>query len=204
MPSATWLLDASGIRPELRQLAAGDVLFGQGDAATATYAVESGRVRLVRRTVDDHLVVLHTARVGDVFAEAALFSGAYHCDAIAAVPSRVWRYPKDQLLPALRANPDLSEAFMARLARQVQGLRSRLELRNVRSARERVFQYLLLAAGSDGRTVTLDGPLQDMAADIGLTREALYRTLAALEADGVISRREHAIVVRKALERHAV
>jgi CRP-like cAMP-binding protein len=177
---------------------------GQGDGATAIYAVESGRVRLVRRTVDDHLVVLHTAQAGDVFAEAALFSRAYHCDAIAAVPSRVWRYPKGQLLPALRANPDLSEAFMARLARQVQGLRSRLELRNIRSARERVFQYLLLAAGSDGRTVTLDGPLQDMAADLGLTREALYRTLAALEADGVISRREQAIVVRKALERHAV
>ena len=49
-----------------------------------------------------------------------------------------------------------------------------------------------------------DSPLQDMAADLGLTREALYRTLAALEADGVISRRDHAIVVRKALERHAV
>ena len=31
--------------------------------------------------------------------------------------------------------------------------------------------------------MTSDGPLQDMAADLGLTCEALYRTLAALEAD---------------------
>jgi len=198
MPPATWLQDASGIRPELLQLAAAGVLFGQGDAATAIYIVESGRVRLLRRTLDDHLVALHTARAGDVFAEAALFSGTYHCDAVAAVASRVWRYPKDQLLPAFRANPDLSEAFMERLARQVQRLRSRLELRNIRSARERVFQYLLLVSGSDGRTVTLDGPLQDIAADLGLTREALYRTLAALEADGVISRRKQAIVILKA------
>jgi CRP/FNR family transcriptional regulator, dissimilatory nitrate respiration regulator len=197
MPSATWLQEASGVRAELEHLAAGDVLFSQGDAATAIYAVESGRVQLTRRTVDDHLVVLHTARAGDVFAEAALFADAYHCDAVAATPSRIWRYPKDQLLPTFRANPDLSVAFMARLARQVQGLRSRLELRNIRSARERVFQHLLLAAGPDGRTVALDGPLQDMAADLGLTREAVYRTLAALEADGVISRREGTIVLRK-------
>lgn len=193
----TWLDELSGGRGELRQFAAGDVLFRQGDAATAIYAVKSGRVRLLRRTVDDHLVVLHTARNGESFAEAALFSEVYHCDAVAAVPSRIWRYPKDQLLAALRANPSLWEAFVARLARQVQGLRSRLELRNIRSARERVFQYLLLAAGPDGRTVALDGQLQDIAADLGLTREAFYRTVASLEAKGVIARTEQAIVLRK-------
>lgn len=200
MRSATWILTASGIHSELEQLAAGDVLFGQGDVVTAIYAVESGRMRLVRRTVDDHLVVLHTARAGDLFAEAALFSETYHCDAIAAVPSRVWKYPKGQLLAALRVNPDLSEAFMARMASQTQALRSRLELRNIRSARERIFQHLLLSAGADGRTITMDGQLQDMAADLGLTREAFYRTLAALEADGVISRQEGVIVIRRALE----
>lgn len=194
---ATWLHELSGGRGELRQVAAGDVLFSQGDAATAIHAVESGRVRLLRRTVDDHLVVLHTARSGESFAEAALFSQIYHCDAVAAVPSQIWRYPKDQLIPALHANPDLWEAFVARLARQVQGLRSRLELRNIRSARERVFQYLLLVAGPDGRTVALDGQLQDMAADLGLTREAFYRTVAALEAEGVIARMEQAIVLRQ-------
>ena len=69
--------------------------------------------------------------------------------------------------------------------------------RNIHSARERVFQHLLLAAVPDGRTVALDGPLQDVAADLGLTREAVYRTLAALEADGMISRREGTIVLRK-------
>lgn len=194
---ATWLQELSGGRGELQPFAAGDVLFSQGDAATAIYAVESGRLRLLRRTVDDHLVVLHTARSGEPFAEAALFSEIYHCDAVAAVPSRIWRYPKDQLLSVLRAHPELWEAFVARLARQVQGLRSRLELRNIRSARERVFQYLLLAAGPDGRTVALDGHLQDMAADLGLTREVFYRTVAALEAEGVITRTAEAIVIRK-------
>ena len=39
---------------------------------------------------------------------------------------------------------------MAHLARQVIGLRSRLEIRNIRSAQERVIQYLQLEA--DGET----------------------------------------------------
>lgn len=61
-----------------RVLAAGEILFRQGDRAAAIYKVESGRLRLVRRTVDDHLVILHTARRGEFFAEASLFADDPH------------------------------------------------------------------------------------------------------------------------------
>ena len=181
----------------VRELAEGDLLFQQGDAASAIFEVVSGRLRLVRRTIDDRLVALHTARPGDLLAEAALFSDVYHCDAIAAMASRIRVYPKRVLLSALRKYPSLFEAFAARLARQLQALRARLELRNIRSARQRLLQYLLLSAGGDGRTVAIDGQLQDLAADLGLSREALYRTLAVLEADGTIERSGIGIVLKK-------
>lgn len=187
LPSA---LDAGSA---VRELAAGELLFQQGDRAAAIYKVESGRLRLIRRTVDDHLVILHTARRGELFTEAALFADAYHCDAVAAAPSRVRVYPKAKVMAALRSDPALAEAFMARLARQLQELRARMELRNVRSARERVLQYLRLNVGIDGRSVPVEGELQDIAAEIGITREALYRTLAALEAEGRLTRTEAAI-----------
>src|SRR6516165_12080581 len=57
----------------IRVLASGELLFRQGDPAAAIYRVESGRLRLIRRTADDHLVILHTARRGEFFAEASLF-----------------------------------------------------------------------------------------------------------------------------------
>jgi CRP-like cAMP-binding protein len=98
---------------------------------------------------------------------------------------------------ALRKHPSLFEAFAARLARHLQALRARLELRNIRSARQRLIQYLRLSASADGRTVTIDGHLQDLAADLGMSREALYRTVAALEADGVIKRSTNGIVLKK-------
>jgi len=67
-------------------------------------------------------------------------------------------------------------------------LRTRIEQRNIRSARERVRHYLALNVGADGRTVELAGTLKDLAAELGLSHEALYRALAALERAGAIKR----------------
>ena len=179
----------------IRVLEARELLFQQGDRTAAIYKVESGRLRLIRRTVDDHLVILHTARQGDFFAEASLFAESYHCDAVAATPSRVRVYPKTTVMAALRADPDLAQAFMAQLAVQLQELRALMELRNIRSARERVLQYLRWRAIEQGHSIEIEGQLQDTAAEIGITREALYRTLAALEAEGHLSRTDTAIIL---------
>lgn len=46
----------------------------------------------------------------------------------------------------------------------------------------------------------VEGQLQDIAAEIGITREALYRALAALaalEAEGQLSRTDAAIILLK-------
>ncbi|MDE2167675.1 MAG: metalloregulator ArsR/SmtB family transcription factor [Alphaproteobacteria bacterium] len=188
-----WLA-ATGIATS-RDLVAGESLFHQGDTASAIYQVEQGRVLLTRCTADNRLITLHTARAGEFFAEAGLFSAVYHCDAVAAMPSRVWAYPKQRLLAAFQSDPALAFRFTATLARQIQSLRARLEGRNIRSARERVLHHLALAAGGNERSVHVDGTLINLAQEIGLTHEALYRTLAALEKEGVIRRRGREIVL---------
>ena len=184
-----------GDRVETRTVPRNTTLFRQGDEATAIYLVDSGRLRLERRTSDGRLVVIHTARPGEFFAEASLFSEVYHCDAVAAETCHVRRFPTAAVLSALRADPESALWFLAVVARQLQELRQRLELRNVRSAQERVQLFLTLHADRGG-TVALPGPLQDIGADIGLTREALYRALAALERRGVIRRSGRRIRLR--------
>jgi CRP-like cAMP-binding protein len=87
------------------------------------------------------------------------------------------------------------------MARQLQGLRQRLEVRNVGSARERVLLALSLRVTGSTNTVDLPAPLQDFAADIGLTREALYRTLAALEQEGRLKREGGRIILTNSFER---
>lgn len=196
-PPLDWMPAGVRARSTVRKLEAGRTLFRRGDKASAIFEVEQGRVQLIRHTVDDHPVVMHTALPGQLFAEAALFAGSYHCDAVAPVAALVRAYPKRELLAALRADPAIAERFMATLAHQVHALRARLEERNIRSARQRVLHHLSLRAGDDGRTMRLDGTLVEMAAEIGLTHEALYRTLAALEKGGIVRRTKSAIILRK-------
>jgi CRP-like cAMP-binding protein len=196
MSTLGWLPAAVRERSRVRELAAEEVLFRQGDKAFAIFEIDEGRLRLIRNTVDSRRVVLHTARAGELFAEAALFSGAYHCDAVAAVASRVRVYPKRDLLASFRADPIRGERFMATLARQIHTLRARLEERNIRSARERLLHHVALCAGTDGRTMPLEGTLMDLAAEIGLSHEALYRTLAGLEKEGAIRRTASGIMLQ--------
>jgi len=171
-----------------RNLVAGQVLFCQRDQALAIFVVEIGRFRLVRYTSEGNLVVLQVARAGESFGESALFSEVYNCDAVAEIPSRVIVYPKQLLLQVLRDQPDLVEDFISRFVRKSQSLKTSLELRSIRSARERVLQYLLMTAQPGETTVNFDRPFKDIASELGLSPEVLYRTLAQLERDGIITR----------------
>jgi CRP-like cAMP-binding protein len=90
-------------------------------------------------------------------------------------------------------------SFLADVAHQVIELRQRLELMKVRSAEERLMLYFDSNAEADGRTVKLRGQLQDIASDLGLTREALYRTLASLERAGAIERVGARILLKKSI-----
>ena len=83
------------------------------------------------------------------------------------------------------------------MAHQVIESRQRLELMKIRSAKHRVISYLDLHAGADG-PVTLKSELQDIASELGLTREALYRTLASLEHAGAIQRSRARIILKRA------
>jgi cAMP-binding proteins - catabolite gene activator and regulatory subunit of cAMP-dependent protein kinases len=168
-----------------------------GDATVAVFRVDHGRVRLVRHLEDGSSVTLHVARDGETFAEAALWAEAYHCDGVAEAPSEVTVIPKTDLLVALEDSPQAALALARDLASQVRDLRTRLELRTIRSAPERIVAWLRLQASGDPPTVRLDRPWTEIAADIGLTHEAIYRALAVLERAGRIARSNGSVIVAK-------
>jgi CRP/FNR family transcriptional regulator, dissimilatory nitrate respiration regulator len=179
------------------KLKAGEPLFRLGDETMGLCEVVTGRVRLARVDRSGREIVLHVAGPGETLAEASLFSPHYHCDAIANTDATVRVYPKRDVLAAFDENPKAARAFTETLAHQVMSLRTRIEQRNIRSARERVRHFLMLNVGEDRRTVELRGTLKDLAAEIGLTHEALYRTLATLERSGEIRRQGEKIVLSK-------
>jgi CRP-like cAMP-binding protein len=184
---------------ERRSLARNEALFRQGEKVTAIYFVEAGRLRLERQTFDGRSLVVGTTSSGKFFVEAALFADIFHCDAVATEPSQVRVYPKAAVLDALRADPANAISFLSLVAHQVIELRHRIEIMKVRSAKERVMLYLDLNAGPDGRTVDVRSQLQDIAGELGLTREVFYRTLASLEQAGAIERNDARILLKRSI-----
>jgi CRP-like cAMP-binding protein len=195
MAAREWLPVTARLAAIDYKLTAGESLFRLGDKTLGLCEVVAGHVRLARVDRSGREIVLHVAGPGETLAEASLFSPQYHCDAIANTDAIVRIYPRREMLAAFDENPKAARAFTETLAQQVMNLRTRLEQRNIRSARERVRHFLMLNVGADRRTVKLRGTLKDLAAEIGLTHEALYRTLATLERSGEIARKGEKIVL---------
>ena len=169
-----------------RRYAAGATVFRAGAPTAGLHVLLSGQVRLQRSLADGAEVVVHRATAVDTFAEAAVFSPAYHCDAVAATAAEMCIVPAGAVQAALAEAPDFAGRFAARLARQVQDLRARAEILSMRGAAERALACLAMQA-RDG-LVVLDRPVKELALEIGLSHEALYRALAALERDGRVVR----------------
>jgi len=182
---------------ETRSLKPGDVLFRPGDRASYLFVLEEGVVKLVRYTPEGGSVCLHTALPGEGFAEAALFSETYHCNAEAVKPSIVRCYLKNEILDLLSGHPDRSTLLMALLARQVRSLRFLLEVRGIRSAADRVMEFLLGESHPVRREFVLEGTLKDLAQTLGMAHETLYRVLASLEKEGRIQRKGNRLKIRK-------
>ena len=154
-------------------LAAGETLFAAGDDAADIFMVRSGRVHLQRHTTHGALMVLQNAGPGAVVAEASAYSSRYHCDAVAAEESVVAGLPKERFLSALADDPALATSWFALLARSVQAARLRSEIRSLPRVADRLDAWL-----AEGYALPERGRWQEAAAELGVTREALYRELS--------------------------
>jgi CRP-like cAMP-binding protein len=135
-------------------------------------------------------LILYVADAGESFAEASLSATHYHCDAIAETDSVVLALPKADLLTLMTTDAAQGVAFTLALASQVRDLRTKLELRNIRSAKERVLAWLRLHATGNPQRVMLNRSWTLIAEELGLTREAVYRALATLERERRIARHD--------------
>ena len=175
-------------RANYQNLVAGQVLFHHRDPAEYIFALEVGRIRLMRYTCEGNLVIFQIVRAKESFAESALFTELYHCNAVVEVPSRVICYPKTLVWEVVQNTPDLALNLLRRFDRKSQSLKQLLELRSIRSARDRILQYLLFSASPGETRIVFDRAYKDIASELGLSSETLYRNLAELKRSGIINR----------------
>jgi CRP/FNR family transcriptional regulator, dissimilatory nitrate respiration regulator len=171
-------------RPSIHveEVNAGQLLFQAGATPTSMFFVLSGEVRLMRSSRSGGEIVLQRARRG-ILAEASLDQGAYHCDAVASVPSTVLSVPRHTVRQALKEER-FASAWRNELSRELRRLRAQCERLSLKGAPDRIIHYLE-TEGERG-AVTLTQTKKQWAAELGLTHEALYRTLAEMRNSGAI------------------
>ena len=176
-----------------RTFDAGEAVFRMGASARHVHFLAEGRVTLSRFGPQGEEVAIHAARPGEFFAEASLHSERYHCTAVVSQPALVASIPSDELRALLRRDPEFAMQWLAIVSRQLRQARTRVERLCLKGARERV-RHLLLTEGSGAtHRYAMPGTAKDLAIDLGLTHEALYRTLASMEQEGLIVRDAGAI-----------
>jgi CRP-like cAMP-binding protein len=170
------------------RLTAGEALFRTDDRSRGCYFLERGEMHLLRWSLDGRETIIHIARAGETFAEASLFSARYHCDAVAAADSSGLLLRKANIDRLFRVDAGFARQLTARFARQVQSLRRRIEIASIRSAEERVLAALGEYENPASSTFENLPPLKTLAAQIGLSHEALYRSIARLVRKGALVR----------------
>ena len=167
-------------------------VFDAGKMPVWMFYVVTGEVTLERAGVHGEPVVLQRTRQGFV-SEASLKVARYHCDAIAITDTQVIQVPVRDLARALDNDPAFASRWISMLNAEVRRLRLHLERLNMKSVRDRVL-HLIETEGQQGRYPVPSG-LKTLARELGVTHEALYRTMAALEAEGVMHRSSGALVL---------
>lgn len=126
------------------------------------------------------------AMAGEFFAESAIAAPRYSCDGVAVKPSELLFLPMEALDTAL-TDAGFAKAFFLANAANARRQCSRYERVRLRSARDRVLHLLACESGPDG-VFNWPAPLTELAVELALEPETLYRVLAELEASGEITR----------------
>lgn len=177
-----------------REIKAGEIVFRLGARPRNIFNVVAGEVQLRRRARNGQEIILQRSREGFI-AEASLDVPAYHCDAVAAVAGALWCFPIQAFKATLADDITFHQAWSTHLARELKKLRAQCERLNLNGAAERIIHYL--EAEGVGVSLTLNQPRSAWATELGLTHEALYRTLRRLQADGTLDIDRNQITICK-------
>ncbi len=172
--SHSFLSAISHLPHRIRPFAEGEQVFERDDPVLSYFGVLSGEVHLLRRQFDGTGVILQRAGSGAVLAEASLKSPAYHCAAVAVVPSKLAVFARADVRALVESDRQVGDALTTHLAREVRHARMKVEILSLNRVADRLDAWLVWHDG----VLPPKGGRRQLAQEIGVSAEALYRELA--------------------------
>jgi CRP/FNR family transcriptional regulator len=178
-----------------------------GDPADAVCVVRQGRVKISRLSEDGKEATLNLVGPNEPFGEECLLDATTR-ETIAEVlePGQTLRISREDLLPVLQAHPPFALAVARLMSHRRRAAESRLEEMVFKTVRSRLAALLTRLARSHGRAadggILLDLSLahQDLAGQIGSTRETTTLTLNEFKRGGLL-RIDHCRILIRDLAR---
>jgi CRP/FNR family transcriptional regulator len=173
---------------EVRRLKKKELLFYEGTPVTGFFLLLEGRIRVYKSSPEGKEYTLHLIGPGQMFAEAALFSGKgfpAHCAAME--DSRVAHLPKDRFLELLQRSPRISLKMITGLAAFVREFNQKVEELSLKEVSARLAAYLIQEKNKKAqKSFDLEITKGELAGKLGTISETLSRNLKKLRDLGCI------------------
>jgi CRP-like cAMP-binding protein len=178
-----------------RRFAAGSLLWREGETSGLLVSLESGRVKIYRLLPNGRSVTVFIFGPGDVFGFLPFLDGEpypAYAEALEDTEARVMS--RDELLSAVREDPQLAVALIGLLGRRLREAMRHVESLSTPGVLPRVASALtaLLADAREGggRAGIIRLPVSggEFAAALGITPETLSRSLTKLVAARILHR----------------
>lgn len=168
-----------------RSLAAGQVLFLQGDAGDALYAIRHGQVRIGNETGDGRRTTLNLLGPGDVFGEVALLDGRPRtASATAAEPTGLFVILRRDLLAMIERRPAVAVRVIELLCARIRWMSQRTEEAAFLPLEQRLLRRLVALGADYGDEIVVSQ--EELALFVGATRESVNRRLQVWKRDGLL------------------
>jgi CRP-like cAMP-binding protein len=127
--------DQSAVLSELiqvRKLADGEVLVGEGTRDNHLYVLVSGTLAVVRNAGSPEEVTLFTLNAGDLVGELSFIDGTEHyASLVARGPTQVFGLEREQLESLLTKHPDIVYRVMRAIIRTAHNIQRRISMYSI-------------------------------------------------------------------------
>jgi CRP-like cAMP-binding protein len=176
-----------------RNYLAAQSVFGEGEACSGLYVVESGHVRIFKSSANGREQVLSIDGPGSSVAELPVFDGGSYPASVTAIDDAKLLFVSKQDFQALcMAHPQVALKVLRVVGSRLRRLVGIIEELSFTTVRHRLASFLLRLAQKEGKRatggveITLPASNQELAAHIGTVRELVSRNLSRLQAEGIL------------------
>lgn len=157
-----------------RRVAAGAVIFREGENGDGLYVVNSGRVQIAASSTPDHAHVLSRMEPGDYFGEMSIFDGGTRsATALALEDSELSFVPTEAVLVLLEASPLLAAALVRDASLRMREFNRRFLQESLKAERLQLVERFARTIVHDFRNpLNVIGIAADLSAEAGASPDS--------------------------------